>query len=775
MKLPIDQLRTEFDAVLAEAQARPLVLTAPTGSGKSTRVPLWCWQQLKAPILVIEPRRIACRTLAHWVAQGLNQSVGQTVGFSVRFEQKLSEQTEILFVTPGVARRYLVEGEIDRFALVVFDEFHERSWETDALLAVLAAREVRPRLLIMSATLAADQLVKTYGAARLDSQGRKFPVELSYAASTDQELTVPSGRGLVERVCRAVKDAWQSQGEGSILVFLPGLASMRDCEQRLRGLPVHLLHGTFSHQEQDKAFSEERRIILATNVAESSLTVPGVTTVVDSGLERRPIHQSGYVALATVPIAKSSADQRAGRAGRTAPGRAIRLWDERARLEAVKPADIERMELDDLVLFMAALPEGLSTPTHWVQEPPNFAWDRARQRLVEAGLVKGDRISELGQGVLRLPVEHDWGRLLVSAPAELRADLCDLCALASARRNPLKSSSSQDVETARKEDLGEHLWQRALAIVRVGEPAKHALHAEALSNCRQVARELRALVQATDPDRTRPHQELQNFMAREWPQRHFVRRANRQAWGNGSVECRTPRGEDLPEDCQAAVFLDVQPVLGRGLKVELQGRWGLPSRFSILREAGLGEPELTRIRWKDGVLTARVDWTYAGRVLGSEEDQLSGHPLRRALTQLFIEGRWKSEVKSQVERQFFYAVLAAALEGEVQEFELGEYLQSRLKELGVETCEELSLIEDEDLESSLLPEYRIEELEKSYPMAYVYGGSHYTLEYQPRKKKVLMHWRSGPKGSRPKPQHLPRWNGWRVEVNEKGRQTVLRP
>ena len=577
---------------------------------------------------------------------------------------------------------------------------------------------------------------------------------------------------------KAVRREWERGGEGSLLVFLPGLSSMSEVASTLGKLPTVLLHGTFSQKEQERAFDQSfRKIVLATNVAESSLTIPDVTTVIDSGLERRQIHQSGYVALATVPVAQSSADQRAGRAGRVSRGRCLRLWSESAHLEATKPPDICRMELDDLVLFFSALPRGLKTAAEWVDRPPDFAWERAGERLRQAELIDTEgMITELGRSVQRLPVEQDWARVVLLAPDSLRGDLCDLCALATARRSPVRSTRSEEVLKARKEDWGEEPWGQALAVVREGAPAKHALDREGLEMVRRVARELRALSGAGSKSQGyKPARDLRLFLATHWASRFFLLRSGRNAWGNGLVECRVGRGEELPEDCVAAFFLQVHPVVGRGLKVELQGRHGLPVRVSLLRRAGLGEPDLSKIRWIGGKLQARVSWVHAGRELGSDEEVLSGRALRRGLARLAARGSWKAEVLERMEEEFFYFHLHRALQGEsVDTLTSEELMERRLESLGVESSEELELLEDDDFLGSPVPGWELEKLRSDYPRIYSIGGLSFAMEYHPARRKVTMNSLAKSKGAKIKPQHLPRWNGWRVELNERGRVTNLR-
>lgn len=771
MKLPIDDIEDEFRQAL---KGQRLVLTAPTGSGKSTRVPRWCHQHHGGKVLVIEPRRVACRTLCQWVARSLDSQIGERVGYSVRFEKKYGSQTQVLFVTPGVARSLLLSRELYSYQTVLFDEFHERSWETDALLALLAVDSKSPQLVIMSATLEAELLAERYQAQLLQAGGRSYPVEIEYVPDPDSKMTLPSNKELVARTTKVIKESFRP-GE-STLVFLPGLAEMRSVAQAVKSLPVTLLHGTFSAEEQARAFEDRAQVILATNVAESSLTVPGVTTVVDCGMEKRTIHQAGYVALATVPIAQSSADQRAGRAGRTAPGRCLRLWSERGQLEVSKPPDIQRSELDELLLFLAATSDGLRTPLKWLESPPEFAWSRALERLVAGGLVAENlKVTELGEAVCRLPVDWDWGRLLHLAPTDIKQDLCDLCALASARKTPWQNRVSEDQELTRRTDLGEDPWTRAIRLLRVGEPLAHGLEADVLRSCRQVANDLRAALDISLCPEGKVASGLQDFLANHWPERHFVRRKNREAWGNGSVECKTNRGEDLPDDVQAAVFLTVSPVIGRRNKVELQARWGLPVRLSSLRLAGYGEPEFEKLQWRENVLHARVAWNYAGRKLGTDESALTGVALRKALVHLALEGRWETECYRLLEEQLYYETLYRELKGGESPGRCPEtLLAARLSELGVETSVDLELIESEDLQWSLLPSHEFDELRETYPRRLSFQGAPFDMEYFPKRKLVLMNSRAKGKGLKLNPQHLPRWNGWRVELDERGRRTKLR-
>jgi ATP-dependent helicase HrpB len=329
-RLPIEPLRPAFEETLA---AGPVVVSSPTGSGKSTRVPTWC----PAPVLVVEPRRVACRSLAQRVAELEGAILGRQVGYWVRDEKRVTEGTRITFATPGIALR--IFGQVKRYATVVVDEFHERTLEVDLLLALLASRHVEPsgRLVVMSATLDGDRVAAHLGGQHLAAEGRQFPVEVEHLAG---KTLLPDVAGLEARVAQAL--AARTDRPGDVLVFLPGKGEIESVARALDRFDVEVLplHGGLSLGEQSRVFEPSRRkkVVLATNVAETSLTVPGVGGVIDSGLVRRTRYRDGRGFLTLVPVAMDSAEQRAGRAGRTAPVWLPRSWPP-TEGAATSPAD----------------------------------------------------------------------------------------------------------------------------------------------------------------------------------------------------------------------------------------------------------------------------------------------------------------------------------------------------------------------------------------------------------------------------------------------------
>ena len=293
--LPIDASRDALAAALSTPGERPVVVVAPTGSGKSTRLPLWLDAWGHGPVLVIEPRRVACRALAGFLREAVPEA---RVGYRVRFEDVSDASTRILFVTPGVALRLLTAAELP-FRSVLFDEFHERGLEVDLALCVLRARQAPPRLVLTSATVEGPQLAARLDATLVEAMGRSYPVTIEHEAAPD----APTSRDLIPRLHTAL--ARLPDDDGDALVFLPGKGEIEAAQRELaglaaaRGISLLPLHGSQSAAESARALrpTTGRRVVLATNVAETSLTLPGITRVIDSGLERRRQHRAGRYRL----------------------------------------------------------------------------------------------------------------------------------------------------------------------------------------------------------------------------------------------------------------------------------------------------------------------------------------------------------------------------------------------------------------------------------------------------------------------------------------------
>jgi ATP-dependent helicase HrpB len=429
--LPIDEV---LPAILASLKKVPrLVLSAPPGSGKTTRLPralLDANMPESGEILVLEPRRLATRMAAKRVADELSEKVGQRVGYTVRFDDVSSAETRIRFVTEGVLTRRLIADPLLRgVGAVLLDEFHERHLQGDLALALLRRLTLRDRpdllLVVMSATLGSEAvaLASFLEAPHLEGGTRPFDVDVVYAEK-------PDDRPLETRVRLACETALTTTDGGHVLVFLPGAREIRRARDACQSLAersgalVLPLHGDLSPEEQDRAVAPSaiRKILLSTNVAESSVTIPDVRVVVDSGLARIASSSpwTGFPELRTQPISQASAIQRAGRAGRTAHGRALRLFtrlDFDRRPERDLP-ELARTDLAELVLSLASLDDSISTSEFpFFELPPEAAIEAATSLLVRLGALAENRrsITPIGRRMVRFPLPPRLARLVLFA------------------------------------------------------------------------------------------------------------------------------------------------------------------------------------------------------------------------------------------------------------------------------------------------------------------------------------------------------------------------
>jgi ATP-dependent helicase HrpB len=435
--LPIFGIRDALLQTLREQSTCPrLVLEAPTGSGKSTQVP----QMLldggllgpTAEVVVLQPRRIAARMLARRVASERGSACGEEVGYQVRFESQVSSRTRIRYVTEGILLREILQSPtLDGIGAIVFDEFHERHFHGDITLArtLRIQRETRPdlQLIVMSATLDGEKISAFLGnCPRLSTEGRTFPVTIRYEPPKERI----KGE-LWDHIARVYSDFRQAQPglPGDALVFLPGAYEIRKTIDALRhakatrDVDILPLHGELNPRDQDLAATPGARpkIVVATNVAETSLTIDGVTLVIDSGLARLADFDSrrGINTLTIQKISRASAEQRAGRAGRTAPGTCIRLWSEtdHAGRRGQTIPEIHRMDLSEALLALAATGIEDLDGFEWFERPDDKGLRRGHELLVDLGALDRDsgRLTKLGRDMARLPVTPRYARVLMEA------------------------------------------------------------------------------------------------------------------------------------------------------------------------------------------------------------------------------------------------------------------------------------------------------------------------------------------------------------------------
>jgi len=430
------------------------VIRAPTGAGKTTRVPpaiLDAGIVGAKRIVMLEPRRLAARAAARRMAIERGGSVGEEIGYQVRFDRQQGPRTRILVVTEGILVRMLQEDPfLDGVGAVIFDEFHERSLDTDLALAMVrrVQQTVRPdlRMVVMSATLAVDAVSTYLDKCRVVmSEGRQYPVEVVYEPKPVQQPWPLAVAAAVER--------FLDRTDGDLLVFLPGLQEIRHTSRQLeaaaqnRNLAIVPLYGDLPAEQQDAALlpQERRKVVLATNVAETSVTVEGITGVIDTGLARLLGLDArvGLDRLRLTPISRASADQRAGRAGRTRPGVCVRLWSElshRARPEQTEP-EIRRVDLAGPVLQLLSWGESNVLNFPWLEPPPRETVERARELLRRLDAIDDNGVTDLGRTLARLPVHPRLGRLLVEGQKLGHPEKAALAAALLSERDPFLRST----------------------------------------------------------------------------------------------------------------------------------------------------------------------------------------------------------------------------------------------------------------------------------------------------------------------------------------------
>ena len=457
--LPIWKIHAD---ILRTLQAgNRMVLVAPTGSGKTTQVPQMLLDAGIAGdkmIVVLQPRRVAARTVATRVAGERGGKLGAEVGYQIRFDDHTSVGTRICFVTEGILLRWLQDDRtLANIGAVIFDEFHERNLLSDVALALVKHLQQiqRPDLvmLVMSATLDAEPVAAYLNQCPiLISEGQSYPVEVGY-------LSMPDQRPFTAQAAEAVERIINDEAPGDILVFMPGRGEINGTLDALRGMRTRErvtcipLHGELEPQEQDRAFAPNalRKVIVATNVAETSITIDGIRHVVDSGVARvaRYDAERGIGTLLLEPISRASADQRKGRAGRTAPGTCHRLWTvigHQNREERNTP-EIQRSDLAEVVLLLHSLGIREAATFDWLDKPDPQAVERAERLLTMLGALLNADLTAIGRQMLRLPMHPRYSRMLIEASQRGCVPDAALCAALVSGRDLLARLDRDDAET----------------------------------------------------------------------------------------------------------------------------------------------------------------------------------------------------------------------------------------------------------------------------------------------------------------------------------------
>lgn len=476
------------------------VITAPPGAGKSTLLPLTILESLQGggKILMLEPRRLAARQIAERMADMLGEEVGKIVGYRVRFEKKVSKDTRIEVLTEGILTRMLTnDATLEGVDVVIFDEYHERSINSDLALALtrLAKDIIRPdlRIVVMSATIDADLICKTLNLPLIESEGRMFPVAPLWLPHGG-ELDTLEGRSVTDiaiTVASAVRKA-HAENEGSILAFLPGQGEIQKCVEILEGTlgdtRVYPLYGNLPPEQQRRAIAPmkdgERKVVLATPIAETSLTMEGIRIVVDSGLHRKLVFdgRTGLSHLETVRISRDMATQRMGRAGRLTEGVCYRLWTKvsESRMEEQRKPEILEADLAPMVLDIAAFGESDVESLPWMTTPERDAVYRAKALLQSLGAIdaKG-AITEIGKQMVGLPCHPRVSRMILHAKDNRQKSLaCDIASLLE-EKDPMNDNQDSDIsfrisalrKARNQKNLGR--WSR---IAKIAEEYHQTLH-----------------------------------------------------------------------------------------------------------------------------------------------------------------------------------------------------------------------------------------------------------------------------------------------------------
>ncbi|MEL6557724.1 MAG: ATP-dependent helicase HrpB [Bacteroidota bacterium] len=492
INLPVTEVIPEFISEIANNNT--LIISAPPGAGKSTILPLTAlgqeWLNEKK-IVMLEPRRLAAKSIATRMASLLGEKVGKTIGYRIRFETKVSDQTKIEVVTEGILTRMLQsDNSLEDVGIIIFDEFHERSIHADVALALSreAQQVLRPELkiVIMSATLNIPQLSGLLKAPVIESKGKQYPVEVFYTGEQDEMM-------LPEMTAQTVSKAVTNH-DGDVLVFLPGQGEIKKCEEilrrKLREFLILPLYGQLPYSQQARAIEPDkngkRKVVLATSIAETSLTIEGIKIVVDCGFGRTSRYdaKSGISKLTTVQISKDSADQRAGRAGRLSKGYCYRMWSKATqdRMAEHRVPEIMESDLTSLVLEMANWGVTDVNSLTWLSQPPASAISLASKTLHQLGALDDNRITYHGKEMHKLPCHPRIAHMLLEAEENDNIALAADIAPFLEERDPLPKGTGIDInlriEALRNYRSNEYSGGRMSKIAKISESYRNIFEIE---------------------------------------------------------------------------------------------------------------------------------------------------------------------------------------------------------------------------------------------------------------------------------------------------------
>lgn len=642
MSLPIDAVLPQLISMLSSHAS--VILEAPPGAGKTTRVPLALLEQRwldGKSILMLEPRRLAARGAAGFMAQCLGEEAGETIGYRVRFDNRISARTRVEVITEGIlTRRLQQDPELSGVGLVIFDEFHERNLHSDLALSLCldAQQGLRDdlKILVMSATLDGKRIAELLEAPVVRSEGRSYPVDIRYLPREPE--------GSIAEVMAASLRRILPETEGDVLAFLPGAGEIRRVEQLLgstaddAGVAVYSLFGDLNFSDQEKAIlpqpDGQRKLVLSTPIAETSLTIEGVTVVVDSGWQRVPRFdpRSGFSRLETVRVSRASAEQRAGRAGRLAPGTCYRLWGEQTQqgLVPYNAPEISEADLAPLALELAQWGVADAAQLVWLDAPPEAALSQAKELLFELDAVDGSgRITPLGERMAGLPLHPRLSHMLLRAESMgLGALACDVAALLS-ERDPLRQLDGE-----RRCDFPLRIDALRAHRERGNQGAReYGADAAACARAERAARQWRKLLKLQVENRSIDEYQVGLLLALAYPDRIALQRPDEQ----GRYLLANGRGAAMLRECATSM-----PWL---VAASLDGRGG-ESRIFLAAPVDPVQLEVTfadQLGWQ-----AQIGWDSRSEAVIAHEERrlgalvLASRPLQQldpeAVSQAMLDG-----------------------------------------------------------------------------------------------------------------------------------------
>ena len=784
--LPIDSYQKTFHEQISNSH---LVVEAETGSGKSTRLPVWA--SAHGRVLVVEPRRIACTSLAKYLAQQSGEKLGSKVGYAIKLESEYNEQTSVVFVTPGIALRWLSEDGLANFDVIVVDEFHERRWDIDLLVAILK-QKASHRLVITSATIEGERLAHYLDANRISCEGRTYQVEIEHRAN--ESRTLPDIRHLEQRIAEEVNHQLIASS-GDMLVFLPGKKEIVQCEQALAKNPdiqVVKLHASVSDKERDSALSGRninvegntlRKVILATNVAETSLTIPDIGVVIDSGLERRTVQRNGRTTLMLKSISRASAKQRAGRAGRVMDGVCVRLYGEHAALELVTPPELQREELTEPMLAAACCGTSLESLS-FLDLIPERSLNSATQTLLTMEAIDIDhQITEHGKNLYPLPIDALYADIVTRIKTKaLKEAMVDLTAALSvpARLYQLPNNAEHLEALAQQEKEGCDLTL-LIQIVRGRDYPHLDIDQQALNEAQGLAKQMREVFELPQLEVASRFQriELLKTIVNLHPELVFVRRLKRkEAFANGVLEVVLGRQSRFPDNAQAMLVLDTHSLPGRGVKQTLTlATVTAPIPLELIIDAELGEwGQGETVVNDDGVFT-EVALLYAGRPIMTKLVAAEGQLSLKPIVDLVVSGAQLpgfAELRTQEIKHWQLYVRLGLDEKihntpEIEQLSFEGWFIEQLEVLGVTDISELEMFEQSDIPFEGIPTWLYSEFSEKYPFSLSLADLQLDVEYFPGRKLIYVHYQSGGRKLSPKRWELPTWSGWRIQYKKASR------